>query len=430
MSLTDDRPVGHGPTTVDPVRWPDVAALPPAGVRARVAGRLFTRQVARLPLRVSLPDGRNIGGGGPGTPHMQLIRPNAFYRRLGHSGLIGFGEAYLAGDWTADALPAVLTVFCKRMATLVPPPLQRLRDIAVHRHPLAERGTEANAQRNISRHYDLSNDLFELFLDPTLTYSAALFGPGDGSIEVAAAARPADLMSAQQHKIDRLLDAAGVRAGSRVLEIGTGWGELALRAGARGATVRSITLSEEQRSLALQRIDAAGLADRVQVDLCDYRAAGGTYDAVVSVEMIEAVGFEFWPAYFATLNRVLAPGGRVGLQAITMPHDRMRASRDTYTWIHKYVFPGGLIPSETSVEDSAAAVGLRVVGKHGFGLHYAETLRLWREMFAARAAAVEALGFDETFRRMWTFYLSYSEAGFRSRYLDVFQFVLAKEEGA
>jgi cyclopropane-fatty-acyl-phospholipid synthase len=430
MSLTDDRPIGHDLATVDRVRWPDVATLPPGGIRARVARALFTRQVARLPFRVSLPDGRNIGGGASGTPHMRLIRPGAFYRRLGHSGLIGFGEAYLAGDWTADDLPAVLTVFCQRMSTLIPPPLQRLRDIAVHRHPNAERGTEANTQRNISRHYDLSNDLFTLFLDETLTYSAALFGPGDGSIEVAAAAQPSDLADAQRHKIDRLLDAAGVRAGSRVLEIGTGWGELALRAGARGATVRSITLSEEQRSLALARIAAAGLSDRVQVDLCDYRAVQGTYDAVVSVEMIEAVGFEFWPAYFSTLHRVLTPGGRVGLQAITMPHDRMLASRDTYTWIHKYVFPGGLIPSETSVEDSATAAGLRVIGKHGFGLHYAETLRLWRDTFEARAAEVEALGFDETFRRMWTFYLSYSEAGFRSRYLDVVQFVLAKGEGA
>jgi cyclopropane-fatty-acyl-phospholipid synthase len=267
-----------------------------------------------------------------------------------------------------------------------------------------------------------------MFLDQTLTYSAALFGPGDGSIELAAAASFDDLAAAQRHKIDRLLDATGVGAGTRLLEIGTGWGELALRAAARGAQVRSITLSEEQRSLALARIAEAGLSDRVSVDLCDYRAVTGTYDAVVSVEMIEAVGFEFWPQYFATLDRVLAPGGRVGLQAITMPHDRMLASRDTYTWIHKYVFPGGLIPSVASVEQCVADhTSLKVVARHGFGLHYAETLRLWREKFAEQAEAVDALGFDATFRRMWEFYLSYSEAGFRSRYLDVYQFVFAKE---
>jgi cyclopropane-fatty-acyl-phospholipid synthase len=297
----------------------------------------------------------------------------------------------------------------------------------VHRHPSGDRGTISGARQNISRHYDLSNDLFMLFLDDTLTYSAALFGPGDGCVETAALAGRADLADAQRRKIDRLLDSVGVRAGSRVLEIGTGWGELALRAGARGATVRSITLSEEQRNLALARIAAVGLTHRVGVELCDYRDVQGAYDAVLSVEMIEAVGFEFWPQYFGTLDRVLAPGGRVGLQVITMPHDRMLASRDTYTWIHKYVFPGGLIPSVTSVQESAARAGLRVVGRHGFGLHYAETLRIWREVFTARAGEVTALGFDNTFRRMWTFYLAYSEAGFRSRYLDVHQFVLAKE---
>jgi len=402
--------------------------LPPAGLRARLARRLFERVAARLPLRILLRDGTNIGAGGPSDPLMRLERPWALYRRLGAGGLIGFGEAYLAEDWTAPDLPAVLTVFCRRMATLVPPPLQRLRDIAVHRHPLADLATITNARQNISRHYDLSNELFMLFLDDTLTYSAALFGPGNGSVELATRASRADLAAAQRRKIDRLLDAVGVRAGSRVLEIGTGWGELALCAGLRGALVRSITLSEEQRSLALQRIAAAGLTDRVAIELCDYRDVTGSYDAVVSVEMIEAVGFGFWPQYFATLNRTLAVGGRVGLQAITMPHDRMLASRDTYTWIHKYVFPGGLIPSVRSIEQCVAAhTSLRVVGRHAFGLHYAETLRLWREAFTQRADRVEALGFDETFRRMWTFYLSYSEAGFRSRYLDVHQFVLAGE---
>jgi cyclopropane-fatty-acyl-phospholipid synthase len=425
MSLTVPRRSTYD-AGVDPARWPDIAALPPGGFRAKVARALFERVVRSLDLQVLLPTGMNLGGGGPDAPVMQLVRPGALYRRLGRGGLIGFGEAYLAGDWTASDLPRVLTVFCHRIATLVPPPLQRLRDIAVHRHPHSDKGTAENARRNIARHYDLSNDLFSLFLDETMTYSAALFGPGDGSVELAATAGWDDLADAQRHKVDRLLDAAGVRAGSRVLEIGTGWGELALRAAGRGATIRSITLSEEQRSLALARVAAAGLADRVEIELCDYRGAYGEYDAVVSVEMIEAVGHDFWPEYFGTLSRVLAPGGRVGLQAITMPHDRMLASRDTYTWIHKYVFPGGLIPSVESVTQSAADASLRVVGSHAFGLHYADTLRLWRERFETRAAEVEALGFDETFRRMWSFYLSYSEAGFRSRYLDVHQFVLEK----
>jgi cyclopropane-fatty-acyl-phospholipid synthase len=192
--------------------------------------------------------------------------------------------------------------------------------------------------------------------------------------------------------------------------------------------VHSVTLSEEQLVLARQRVAEAGLADQVTIELCDYRAVTGEYDAVVSVEMIEAVGEAFWPVYFATIDRVLAPGGSVGIQAITMPHDRMIASRRTYTWIHKYVFPGGLIPSVQAVHAVAQGTSLRVVDDLSFGIGYAETLRLWRERFAEKATQVRHLGFDPIFHRMWNFYLAYSEAGFRSRYLDVHQFILRREE--
>ncbi|PRH81016.1 hypothetical protein C6N75_01075, partial [Streptomyces solincola] len=267
------------------------------------------------------------------------------------------------------------------------------------------------------RHYDLSNELFEEFLDPTMTYSSAVFG--------SLPARPEELPAAQTRKIDRLLDLAGVGEGTRLLEIGTGWGELALRAAARGAHVTTITLSTEQRDLALRRIADAGHADRVDVRLCDYREVEGAYDAVVSVEMIEAVGAEFWPAYFATLRDRLAPGGTVALQAITMPHERMLNTSRTHTWISKYVFPGGLIPSREAVVREAARAGLKVTADHGYGEHYAETLRLWRERFAERAAEVRQLGFDTVFQRMWELYLAYSEAGFRARYLDVRQIRLA-----
>ncbi|WP_435613843.1 class I SAM-dependent methyltransferase, partial [Streptomyces sp. 1222.5] len=217
----------------------------------------------------------------------------------------------------------------------------------------------------------------------------------------------------------------------RVWGSGAGGGELSLRAAARGAHVTSLTLSQEQRQLALQRVREAGLADRVSIELCDYREAQGTYDAVVSVEMIEAVGAEFWPVYFRTLDQRLAPGGRVALQAITMPHERMLAARDTHTWIQKYIFPGGLIPSTEAIEETARDhTGLLVAARDGFGVHYAETLRLWRERFTDRADDVAALGFDATFRRLWTFYLAYSEAGFRSGYLDVQQYLLTKEAAA
>ncbi|MEV4188079.1 class I SAM-dependent methyltransferase, partial [Streptosporangium canum] len=208
------------------------------------------------------------------------------------------------------------------------------------------------------------------------------------------------------------------------LEIGTGWGELALRAARRGAVVVSITLSQEQWELARARVADAGLSDRVEILLADYREVSGGYDAIVSVEMIEAVGARYWPVYFAALERLLAPGGRIAIQAITMPHERMLATLDTHTWVRKYIFPGGMLPSVTAIEGNLG--GLRITDRLSLRADYAETLRLWRERYLERVDAVGALGFDDTFHRMWTLYLAYSEAGFRSRYLDVWQFTLGR----
>ncbi|MFC9425046.1 class I SAM-dependent methyltransferase [Streptomyces sp. NPDC056987] len=414
------RPAEPGTSAVPPDqrRRLDVAR-PPRGswLRTAVAERLVRHAFGRLPLRVRFEGGATIGLGGP---LMEIHDAGAFHRRIGADGLIGFGESYMAGEWDADDLVGVLTVMAERLAELVPRPLQRFRAVWAPRKPAAQRNTPEGSRDNISRHYDLSNDLFALFLDDTLSYSSALFRgfPADRSL----------LAAAQHRKIDRLLDTAGVGPGTSLLEIGTGWGELALRAAARGARVRTVTLSREQCELARDRIRAAGHADRVSVELCDYRRVEGTFDAIISVEMIEAVGAEFWPEYFATLDRLLAPGGRVALQAITLPHDRMLASRDTYTWIQKYIFPGGFCPSAEAIEQiTADRTALRVTERDGFGPHYAETLRLWRERFTEQAPQVDALGFDAVFRRLWTFYLAYSEAGFRSGYLDVQQMLLTKE---
>ncbi|RDG38646.1 class I SAM-dependent methyltransferase [Streptomyces corynorhini] len=405
-------------TTVDESRWPDVAHRPPASwLRTAVAERLVRHALARLPLRVRLGGTETLGLGGP---LMEIHDPKAFYGRVGAGGLIGFGESYMAGEWESRDLVGVLTVLAERLATLIPEPLQRLRGMWAPKQPTAQRNTPEGSRSNISRHYDLSNDLFALFLDETLSYSSALFRgfPADHSL----------LPAAQHRKIDRLLDQAGVGPGTELLEIGTGWGELALRAAARGARVRTVTLSQEQRELARERIAAAGFADRVSVELCDYRKVEGSFDAIISVEMIEAVGAEFWQEYFSTLDRLLAPGGRVALQAITMPHDRMLVSKDTFTWIQKYIFPGGFLPSVEVMEQiTAEHTALRVADRDGFGPHYAETLRLWRETFTERSEQVDALGFDAVFRRLWTFYLAYSEAGFRSGYLDVQQMLLTKE---
>ncbi len=318
----------------------------------------------------------------------------------------------LPGDDLAD----VIIPFAARMATLVPEPLQALRRFADARKPAGERNTISGAQANISRHYDLSNELFAEFLDETMTYSSAWFA-GDTD----------DLATAQRRKIDGIPDLAGVRDGTRLLEIGTGWGELALRAAQRGAQVTTLTISAEQQTLARKRLAEAGVADRVEVVLSDYREAHGSYDAMASVEMIEAVGEEHWPAYFATLDRLLAPGGRIGLQAITMPHDRMLATRHSYTWIHKYIFPGGQLLSREAITDAVGHhTGLRIGTRRSLGDSYARTLRLWRQRFLDAWPRITELGFDDTFRRMWEFYLAYSEAGFRGRYLDVVQFGLGK----
>jgi cyclopropane-fatty-acyl-phospholipid synthase len=388
------------------VIWPDVERVPRSALRAAVARRLFARAVSRMALEVELPDGVRPGTG----PRITLHRPGAFFHRVGADGLIGLGEAYMAGDWDAPDLPGLLTEFASRVSTLVPPRLQWVRPWYARRSP--DDGSIAAARENVHHHYDLSNALFAAFLDETMTYSSALFQHGDS------------LADAQRRKIDRLLDLAGVGPGSRVLEIGTGWGELAIRAAARGARVHSVTISEEQRKLAIARVAEAGYAGSVTIDLRDYREVAGSYDAIVSVEMIEAVGERYWPVFFAGLDRALAPGGRVALQAITMPHQRMLATRHTYTWVQKYIFPGGLLPSVEALEAAMAPTTLRLTGRSALGPDYARTLRLWRERF--EAADVEALGFDPTFRRMWRFYLAYSEAGFRSGYLNVRQLLLER----
>ena len=404
---------------VDAQRWPDVASVPHSVARAAVAERLFRSAVRRLPLRVAEPGDRWTGGGTGSDPVMHLVRPESFFHRLGATGTIGFGEAYMAGDWDADDLPAVLAAFAARLRHLVPAALERLRHAVLSRQPRHHDNTIEGARANIHRHYDLSNELFGLFLDETMTYSSAIFA---GEPHEA----PESLADAQRRKIDRLLDIAGVREGTRLLEIGTGWGELAMRAAARGAQVTTLTISTEQAALAKSRIAEAGLAERVNVLLQDYRQAQGRYDAVVSVEMIEAVGANHWTEYFGALDRLLAPGGRVGLQAILQDDRTVLATQDTYTWIRKYIFPGGQIASVEAIERTLARTALRIADRYSFRRHYVETLHRWRATFEQRAAEVAALGFDETFRRMWSFYLAYSEAGFRTGYLDVAQFTLTR----
>jgi cyclopropane-fatty-acyl-phospholipid synthase len=411
-------------STANSVRWPAVVTTPRAPLSATVARLLFDHAVGRVPVRVRYPDGRVLGAGPRTAPEFEIVRPAAFFARLGRDSKVGFGEAYMAGDWRPGPdtdLADLLTPFAEQLSTLVPPFLQRLRVLVDRRVPAIQKNTLEGSRTNIAAHYDLSNDLFAAFLDPTMSYSSAWFGDGE-PIETAT-----ELAEGQLRKIDGILDLAGVKAGSRVLEIGTGWGSLAIRAAQRGARVTTITLSAEQMRLARERIAAAGLSGLADVALLDYRKVTGEYDAIVSVEMIEAVGEAYWPTYFAALDRLLAPGGKVAIQAITMAHERFLATRHSFGWIHKYIFPGGLIPSLTAIDDvTAAHTTLRVSQQRELRPHYARTLRLWRERFLDQWPQIHEQGFDEYFRRMWEFYLAYCEAGFRSGYLGVSQLQLCR----
>lgn len=423
------------PTSAAPAPdlWPDLDVVP-SGPRTRISAAIARRILNHTARRLSVVLTTDAAALTSGTdqPTLVLHRPDEFYARVGSDGLIGFGEAYLTRAWDSPDLGRVLTTLAAEMASLVPEPMQRLRRLYVARHPHTHRNSVDNTRGNIAHHYDLSNEMFATFLDETLSYSSALFeAPLDGEGDHLVAGLPgrrsrAELAEAQGRKIERLLDQAGVGRDSRVLEIGTGWGELAIRAARRGAAVRTVTLSREQQELARARVEAAGVSAAVTIDLLDYRLVEGQYDAILSVEMIEAVGHEYWPAYFEKIDSLLAPGGRVAIQAITMPHDRMLATRGTYTWINKYIFPGGFLPSVRAIDETTRRHStLRISDRLSLGSHYAETLRLWDEAFMD--VDVRTLGFDDTFRRMWHFYLEYSRAGFASSYLDVQQLTFTRQ---
>jgi cyclopropane-fatty-acyl-phospholipid synthase len=411
-----DSPAGPD----DNASW-GLPAAPAYGLRGRAAKQVLARVLRKVPVTARLATGEVYGAGGP--PSIAVTDPEPFFARLGASPMIGLGESYMAGEWTAARgtdLADALTPFAERLTDLIPPLFYRLRHAVLPRG-LNPENTKHGARQNIERHYDLSNEMFTSFLDPSLSYSSALFETLDPAPALA------DLEAAQLRKVDAILDEAEVVEGSRVLEIGTGWGTLAIRAAQRGAHVTTITISTEQAELAQRRVDDAGVSDRVEIALRDYRDQEGQFDAVVSVEMIEAVGEKYWPTYFAAIDSLLAPGGKVAIQAIMLDHHRYLATRDTYTWIHKYIFPGGLLPSVEAIEQVVGDhTRLEVTAVSPMGQHYAHTLRLWRERFLASWPGIAALGFGETFRRMWEFYLAYCEAGFRAGYLEVARIRLAR----
>lgn len=351
------------------------------------------------------------------VPQDALKLSPSVYDRLAAHPKIGLADGWIVGEWDVREgydLADILTLFAARLERTLPPWAWRLRRLTDTALPSHARNDRRGSRANIEAHYDLSNDLFAHFLDETMTYSSGLY---EG--------REFSLQQAQERKLDAVLDLAEVGVGTRLLEIGTGWGSLALRAAQRGAEVVSVTLSEEQREHALGVVREAGMAGRVDVRLQDYRDVEGSFDSIVSIEMVEAVGEEFWPDYLRAVEARLAPEGIAAIQAITMSHERMLATRHSHGWIQRYIFPGGLIPSVEALADVARReTDLELTRARAFGADYAKTLREWRRRFLDAWPTIRELGFTNNFRRMWELYLAYSEAGFASGYLDVEHLVL------
>ena len=374
-------------------------------------------------LRVVLPDGsvRAFGGdAADGAAEIRIHDREALTRILG-GGETGAGEAYMDGLWSSPDLPALLRLAARNREALslsggwFRAPAQLARTIA-HR---ARRNTRTGSRRNIEAHYDLGNDFYRLFLDETLTYSSAVFASAGQS-----------LADAQRNKYRVLAANAQLRSGMHVLEIGTGWGGFALyAAGELGCRVTTITISNEQFALARERVREAGLEHLVDVQLRDYRDVEGTYDAIVSIEMLEAVGAEYLATYFETCDRVLRPGGRLSLQVITFPDAAYERQLRGANWIQTYIFPGGLCPSLAVIERSTRDTRLLVTGVTDIAADYVRTLAAWRAAFLARLDDVRALGFDERFIRMWDYYLALSEAGFATGISQDLQIVLEKTRG-
>jgi cyclopropane-fatty-acyl-phospholipid synthase len=337
-------------------------------------------------------------------------------RRLALGGDVGFAEGYLAVEWDSPDLTGLIELFAvNREAVEVALPKGLGARLVGLLRALLNRNTRARARRNAVAHYDLGNAFYAAWLDTSMTYSAAIFGPGD------------DLAAAQARKYRALAEATGIGPGHHVLEIGCGWGGFAIFAAREiGCRVTAVTVSAEQARHAAERIVVEGLADRVTVRREDYRDVRGTFDAVVAIEMIEAVGEAHWPAFFATLRDRLVPGGRAGLQVITVRDDLFPAYRKEHGFIRQTIFPGGMLPSPAALRALEAGAGLTRRSERAFGPDYARTIVAWRERFRDAWPEIAGGRFDERFRRMWEYYLAYCEAGFRTGTIDVRQIVLEK----
>ena len=401
------------------------------GLFARLFGRGFSRLLDRLDagivegrLEATLPGGRFRILGGRHDGPVAIVRLHSWNSlvRLGTSGSVGWYKAWARGEWSSPDPVPLFDLFMRNAATLGDSARAKGPWRLVNRIAHALRGNDrSRARRNIEHHYDLGNDFYAAWLDPGMTYSSAIFAEPISSGEA--------LEDAQSRKIHLLLDRLDLRPGQKLLEIGCGWGGLAeVAARDYGVHVTGLTLSAEQKVYAEERLARAGLSGRAEVGLADYRDIAGNFDAVASVEMVEAVGEEYWPAYLESISRVLAPGGRAALQLISIRDDLFERYAASADFIQTYVFPGGMLVGEEVFSGLAAQAGLLWRDRRGFGLHYAETLRRWRLRYD-EAVVQQRLppGFDEPFHRLWRYYLMYCEGGFRGGGIDVAQVTLIKE---
>ncbi|MGB3452106.1 MAG: cyclopropane-fatty-acyl-phospholipid synthase family protein [Giesbergeria sp.] len=393
----------------------------PAGIPA--AARTVLQLLQRLQqgsLTLQLPDGtlRHFGPGGSPAAAITLRNWNVCSAAL-RSGDIGFAESYIAGDWTTPHLTDLLTLFIANRHQVDSMVYGSWAGRLLYRvRHLLHRNTRAGSQKNIHAHYDLGNAFYRLWLDDTMNYSSAWF-QGDPT---------GDLRTAQHAKVRRALEQAGVQAGDRVLEIGCGWGALAEMATAEmGASITGATLSTEQLAFARARMERLGTSAQADLRLQDYRDINdGPYDAVCSIEMVEAVGRAYWPTYFQSVHRLLKPGGRACIQSIVIDDRLFERYIGSTDFIQQYIFPGGCLPCPREFRREAQAAGLRVQEEFTFGTDYAETLRRWRERFLAQRAQILQQGFDERFMHIWEFYLAYCEAAFTMGDIDVVQYTLVK----
>ena len=384
---------------------------------AKIAICRFLRKIQHGSLDVTFPDGSKhcVSGTKPGPSAQITIHNMACIPSVLLKGDLALAEAYMDGDWSTDALPQLVELGVANLDVFRPNKfLSLIIELAGRVAHKKNANTLDGSKRNIAFHYDLGNEFYSAWLDPSMTYSSALFDADES-----------DMKTAQDRKYHKLAKSINLSPGDRVLEIGCGWGGFAeIAARDYGAHVVGLTLSQEQAQFARDRMSTQGLSEQVDIRLQDYRHVDGKFDKIVSIEMFEAVGEENWPTYFRVLKERLAPGGLAALQIITIDQNAFEKYRRRIDFIQRYIFPGGMLPSKEALALEISREGLVLGDSHFFGTSYADTLMQWREKFTAAWPLIANMGFDQRFKRMWLFYLCYCEGGFRAGRINVGQFTL------